>query len=98
MLRIGFIGVGRIADMHYEGYRDNPRARLYAVCDTDPDLLARRASQWEVENTYDDYRRMLEDPSIDAVEVIHPATTCTARWPSTPSMQASTSRCRSRWP
>ena len=72
MLRIGFIGAGRIADMHYEGYRDNPRARLYAICDTDPDILARRASQWEVENTYDDYRRMLEDPSIDAVEVITP--------------------------
>ena len=72
MLRIGFIGVGRIADMHYEGYRDNPGARLYAICDTDPDLLASRASQWEVENTYDDYRRMLEDPRIDAVEIITP--------------------------
>ena len=72
MLRIGFIGVGRIADMHYEGYRDNPHARLYAICDTDSDLLARRAGQWEVENTYDDYRRMLDDPRIDAVEVITP--------------------------
>ena len=72
MLRIGFIGVGRIADMHYEGYRDNPHARLYAICDAASDLLARRAGQWEVENTYDDYRRMLDDPRIDAVEVITP--------------------------
>ena len=72
MLRVGFIGAGRIADMHYEGYRNNPVARLHAVCDTDPGLLRRRAGQWEVEKTYDDYRRLLDDPEIDAVEIITP--------------------------
>ena len=72
MLRVGFIGAGRIADMHYEGYRNNPVARLHAVCDTAPGLLRRRASQWEVEKTYDDYRRLLDDPEIDAVEIITP--------------------------
>ncbi len=72
MLRIGFVGAGRIADVHYEGYRNNPNARLYAVCDTDPDLLARRAGEWGVERTYDDYRRMLDDPRVDAVEIITP--------------------------
>ena len=72
MLRVGFIGAGRIADMHYEGYSNNPGARLYAVCDTNPKLLARRAGEWEVEKTYDDYRRFLEDPQIDAVEIITP--------------------------
>ena len=45
-LRVGFIGVGRIADMHYEGYRDNPRASLDAVCDVDPSLARRRAAEW----------------------------------------------------
>ena len=72
MLRVGFIGAGRIADMHYEGYRDGAKARLYALCDTDPELLRRRAGEWGVEKAYDDYRRLLDDPQIDAVEVITP--------------------------
>jgi predicted dehydrogenase len=72
MLRVAFIGAGRIADMHYEGYRNNPKARLYAVCDSDSELLQQRASQWGVEKTYDDYRRLLDDPEIDAVEIVTP--------------------------
>ena len=72
MLRIGFIGAGRIADMHYEGYRNNPVARLHAVCDTDTGLLKQRATQWEVEKIYGDYRRLLDDPEIDAVEIMTP--------------------------
>ena len=71
-LRVGFIGVGRIADMHYEGYRDNPRASLDAVCDVDPELARRRAADWGAQKTYDDYRRLLDDPDIDAVEIITP--------------------------
>ena len=71
-LRVGFIGVGRIADMHYEGYRDNPRASLDAVCDVDPALARQRAAEWGVEKTYNDYRRLLDDPDIDAVEIITP--------------------------
>ena len=71
-LRVGFIGVGRIADMHYEGYKDNPRASLDAVCDVDPALAESRASEWGAKKTYDDYRRLLDDPDIDAVEIITP--------------------------
>ena len=72
MLKVAFIGAGRIADMHYEGYRNNPRARLYAVCDSDPELLQQRVGQWEAEKAYDDYRRLLDDPDVDAVEIITP--------------------------
>ena len=71
-LRVGFIGLGRIADMHYEGYRNNPRASLDAVCDVDPALTERRAAEWGARKTYDDYRRLLDDPDIDAVEIITP--------------------------
>ena len=71
-LRVGFIGVGRITDLHYLGYKDNPNAELHAVCGADPDLLHQRANEWGVEKTYDDYRRLLDDPEVDAVEVITP--------------------------
>ena len=72
MLRVGFIGVGRIADLHYMGYQDNPNARLYAVCDTNQSLLHKRASEWGVENVYQDYHKLLDDPDIDIVEIITP--------------------------
>ena len=71
-LRVGFIGAGRIADMHYLGYKGNPKARLYAVCDADQGPTQRRAAEWGAEKTYDDYRRLLDDPDVDVVEVITP--------------------------
>ena len=71
-LRVGFIGAGRIADMHFEGYRDNPRASLDAVCDVNPELARQRSVEWGADKTYDDYRQLLDDPDIDAVEIITP--------------------------
>lgn len=71
-LRVGFIGAGRIADMHYLGYKDNPKARLCAICDADRAVSRRRAADWGVDKTYDDYRRLLDDPDVDAVEIITP--------------------------
>jgi predicted dehydrogenase len=71
-LRIGLIGVGRIADLHYEGYRDNPKVELRAIADTNPETLRRRKQMWQVTGAYADYRDLLRDTSIDAVEVITP--------------------------
>ena len=71
-LRVGFIGAGAITDLHYLGYKDNPKAELYAICDVDEALLQRRASEWQVEKTYTDYRQLLADPGVDAVGGHHP--------------------------
>ena len=71
-LRVGFIGAGAIADMHYLGYANNPTAELHALCDVDETLLRQRASAWRVGKTYRDYRQLLADPELDAVEVITP--------------------------
>lgn len=71
-LNIGFIGVGHIADLHHLGYRDDHRAMVYAICDSDEHLLRRRAAEWGVERVYHDYRELLDDPSVDIVDVITP--------------------------
>ena len=71
-LRVGFIGAGAITDLHYLGYKDNPKAELHAICDVDEALLRRRASDWQIGKTYTDYRQLLADPDVDAVEVITP--------------------------
>lgn len=72
IINVGFIGCGRIADLHALAYRKNRRARLFAVCDTNPELLAARKKQWKAQRAYADYRELLADPDIDAVEIITP--------------------------
>lgn len=71
-LRMGFIGAGRITDLHYLGYKDNPNAKLYAIADANESLLEQRVREWEVEKAYTDYHQLLADPEVDAVEVITP--------------------------
>ncbi len=71
-LRVAFIGAGRIADLHALGYREAPDAELYAVCDADPEVAARRAQEWGAARHGTDYRELLADPKVDAVEVLTP--------------------------
>ncbi len=71
---IGIIGCGRIADMAYEGYRRIPGVHIAAVCDADERTALRRHSEWGAKAHYTDYRRLLEDPAVDAVEVLTPHT------------------------
>ena len=72
MINVGIIGCGRIADLHYPGYRDNPHARILAVCDVDADRAETRRAQWDAERAYTNYQEMLRNPDVDAVEVLTP--------------------------
>ena len=72
MLNIGFIGAGKIADLHAPGYLGNPDARIYAVADNGPGTAESRVAEWGAEKAYTDYRAMLDDPAVDAVEVLTP--------------------------
>ncbi len=72
MLNIGFIGAGKIADLHAPGYLSNPDARIYAVADNSPGVAESRVAEWGGEKAYTDYRSMLDDPAVDAVEVLTP--------------------------
>ncbi len=71
-IRIGMVGVGRIADLHARGYATDPRATLWALCDRDEELLARRAEEWGVSRTYTSLEEMLADPDLQAVEILTP--------------------------
>ncbi len=71
-IRAGLIGTGAITDFHYPAYWDNPKVTLHAICDVDADLVRRRSMEWAVATTYSDYRELLANPEIDAVEVITP--------------------------
>src|SRR3990170_5906953 len=71
-VRVGLVGRGRIADLHILGYRDNPRAKVVAVCDAVAETAERRAREWGVERWCTDYREMLADPALDALELLTP--------------------------
>ena len=71
-MNIGLIGCGRIADLHAAAYRDQQAARLYAVCDEDPEKARQRQRAWGAEKAYTNYRDLLADPDITAVEILTP--------------------------
>lgn len=72
LVRMGIIGGGRISDLNILGYLDHPRCKVVAVCDVNEEILARRKKEWGADKAYTDYRKLLADPEIDAVEILAP--------------------------
>lgn len=71
-LNIGIIGCGRIADLHYLGYQYTEGARIFAVCDSNPEVAEARKREWNAVKSYTDFREMLRAPEVDAVEILTP--------------------------
>lgn len=72
LVRIGIIGAGRIADLHAAGYMSHPKARIVAVCDNAPDVAEKRAAEWGARRAYTNFRALLDDSDVDAVDIITP--------------------------
>ena len=72
-LRVGFIGAGRISDLHALAYLDDDRAEIAAVCDSHIDIARRRGRAWgaPAERIYDNYHDLLA-ADIDLVEILLP--------------------------
>ena len=72
-VRIALVGAGRVCDYHHvPAIRLDPRARLVAACDSDPALLERRRSEWQIDKVTTDFDRLCADPDIDAVVIATP--------------------------
>lgn len=71
-LRVGIVGVGAIAELHAKGYEHDKRAEIVAVCDRDEDLAIRRALDWGARHYYTVFDEMLQNPDIDAIEIVTP--------------------------
>lgn len=71
-LRVGFVGAGRVADVHYEALRRCADLAVTAsVCDVRPDAAAARAEAWGVPG-YTSMEAMLAGTALDAVVVLLP--------------------------
>ena len=73
-LRVGFIGTGRISDLHALAYLDDERAEIAAVCDRNLELARARGRQWDVPDhrIFSNYEDMLALEDIDLVEILLP--------------------------
>jgi predicted dehydrogenase len=73
-LRVGFIGTGRISDLHAMGYLQDPRSTIVAVADTNRDLAAKRGAAWGVseKRIFTDYHELLSLADVDVVEILLP--------------------------
>src|SRR4051794_10305699 len=77
-LGILIIGTGKIAlANHLPGVALSGKAKVVALCDSDPAALDAASKQVEGARTYSDYQQALKDPNVDAVicatpNILHP--------------------------
>jgi len=72
-LKVGLIGVGTVCgQVHWPGLSRIPGVEVAALCDPDPELLARRGQQWGVARQFADAAQMLATEELDAVTVATP--------------------------
>lgn len=68
-IKVGVIGAGSISELHLNAYRNNPHAEVYAVCDLNGERAKAAAEKFGAKVFYDDHRKLLADPQLDAVSI-----------------------------
>ncbi|MBH5319085.1 Gfo/Idh/MocA family oxidoreductase [Paenibacillus sp. GSMTC-2017] len=68
-VQIGVIGTGSISSLHLDSYKNNPNAKIVAVCDLNEERAREAAEKYGAENVYTDYNELLANPEIEAVSI-----------------------------
>lgn len=73
-IRVGMIGLGRISSLHLPAYKPEQgmNAELVAVCDKNKKAMKAVLEEHNVEKTFTNVDDLLNDPEIDAVEILTP--------------------------
>ena len=72
-VNIALIGAGGMANgVHYPSLRECEDVNLVGLCDMVPSKLQATAERFEIEETFTDYKQMLEKTSPDAVYILMP--------------------------
>src|SRR5271157_189702 len=76
-VRVGVVGVRGQGFVHVEGFSAVAITEVAAICDVDENVIAQRLADIEKRNlpkpkVYIDYRKLLEDKSLDAVSIAAP--------------------------
>ena len=72
--RVAIVGCGGISNAHGNAWRNLPEIEIVGACDEKFESLARFATEYNVQNTYNELRQMLEKQQPDILVV--------ATWPS----------------
>ena len=68
-IKIGIIGVGQIGKAHIKRYAEIPDAEIVAIADINDEEAQHVASQYNIPNTYHNYRELISRDDILAVDV-----------------------------
>ena len=72
-VNVALIGAGGMANgVHYPSLKECEDVNLVGLCDLIPSKLQATAERFEIEQTFTDYKQMLEKTSPDAVYVLMP--------------------------
>ena len=73
-VRIGLVGAGFGAGLHLRAYRQcgNPRAEVVAIAGGRFERAGKLAAEYGVPEAYDDYRRLLDRPDVDVIDLCTP--------------------------
>lgn len=69
MLKVGVIGVGSISKHHINSYLKNSNVEIVALCDTNPERLAKKGKQYGISRLYTCHTELLKNKDIDAVSI-----------------------------
>ena len=70
-VRLAIVGCGNICQLNAPGYLEHPRCDVVALCDTEWARAQLRARQWGITpRIYKDYAELLDDSTVDAVELL----------------------------
>ena len=70
-LRVGVVGAGRWAvRSHIPGWQRDPRVEVVALADTNEEALAAAGAEFGIARLETDYRKLIEDPDIDVIDVV----------------------------
>ena len=72
--RVAIVGCGGISNAHGNAWRNLPEIEIVGACDEKFESLARFATEYNVQNTYNDLRQMLKKQQPDVLVI--------ATWPS----------------
>lgn len=70
-LKVGVAGL-RMGKDHIDGYLTHPRAEIAAVCDTNPEVLAKVAEEYAAKGRYTDFNAMIDSEQLDVVSIVTP--------------------------
>ena len=72
-VRLAIVGCGYISVLSAPGYLEHPQCDVAALCDSIRERAEGRAREWGIDpKIYTRYEDVLDDPEIDAVELLTP--------------------------